>query len=167
MVEIRKATASDAEEILEYCKQIGGESDNLTFGTEGVSYTVEEESAYLESVRCSDRQLFLVAVKDGKIVGTASLATFAKPRLAHRGELALSIKKEMWGNHIGTRLLEELLHFARNTAKVEILSLEVRSDNERAIALYKKFGFQKLGTFQGFLKIDGEDISCDLMRLKL
>ena len=43
MIEIRKATASDAENILEYCKIIGGESDNLTFGSEGVSITVEIE----------------------------------------------------------------------------------------------------------------------------
>ena len=33
MVEIRRATAADAENILEYCKIIGGENDNLTFGT--------------------------------------------------------------------------------------------------------------------------------------
>lgn len=41
MLEIRKATASDAEKILEYCKAIGSESDNLTFGAEGVSIPLE------------------------------------------------------------------------------------------------------------------------------
>lgn len=73
----------------------------------------------------------------------------------------------MWGNHIGTRLLEQVIDFARNTAKAEILSLEVRSDNARAIALYKKFGFETVGTFPGFLKINGADVSCDFMRLCL
>ena len=50
MLEIRKATAFDAEKILEYCQVIGGESDNLTFGAEGVSITIDREKEYLDSV---------------------------------------------------------------------------------------------------------------------
>ena len=137
MIEIRKATALDAENILEYCKIIGGESDNLTFGSEGVSITVEREKEYLESIRHSDKQLYLIAVSDNEIVGTGVFSSYAKPRLAHRGEISISVKKSMWENHIGTRFMEEILIFAKNTANVEIISLEVRSDNERAIALYK------------------------------
>ena len=60
-----------------------------------------------------------------------------------------------------------MISFARDVAKVEIISLEVRSDNKRAIALYQKFGFETIGTFPGFLKIHGEDVSCDIMRLQL
>ena len=63
--------------------------------------------------------------------------------------------------------MEEIIHFAKYTAKAEIISLEVRSDNERAIALYKKFGFETFGTFKGFMKIEGEYIDCDMMRLCL
>lgn len=50
MLEIRKAIASDAENILEYCKVIGGESDNLTFGTEGVAITVDRKRGYLDNI---------------------------------------------------------------------------------------------------------------------
>lgn len=63
--------------------------------------------------------------------------------------------------------MAEMIHFARNTAKVEILSLEVRSDNARAIALYKKFGFKTIGTFPGFMKINGNAVGCDIMCLAL
>ena len=167
MPEIRRATASDAEKILEYCKIIGGESDNLTFGAEGVSITVDKEKEYLDSILHSDKQLYLVAVDNGEIVGTAVFASFTKPRLAHRAEISLSVKKAMWGNHIGTRFMEKILDFAKNTAKTEIISLEVRSDNKRAIALYKKFGFETVGTFPGFMKINGTNVSCDIMRLVL
>ena len=167
MAEIRKATAADAENILEYCRQIGGESDNLTFGSEGVPMTVEQEQAYLERISRSDKQLYLVAVQDGEIVGTASFSGYAKARLAHRGELSISVKQAMWGQHIGTQLLEEIIRFAKETAHMEILSLEVRSDNARAIALYKKFGFETIGTFKGFMKIGGKDVDCDFMRLCL
>lgn len=61
--------------------------------------------------------------------------------------------------------MEWIIDFVKNTIGTEIISLEVRSDNERAIALYKKFGFKKIGTFDGFMKINGMDVSCDIMRL--
>ena len=95
------------------------------------------------------------------------LSCGGRPRLAHRGEISISVKKAMWGQHIATRMLEEILRFAREQAKVRILSLEVRSDNARAIGLYRKFGFETVGRFPGFLQIDGEEVSCDLMRLHL
>lgn len=76
MVEIRKAAAYDAEKILEYCKIIGSESDNLTFGAEGVSITVDKEREYLENIFRSDKQLYLVAVNDDEIVGTANFSSF-------------------------------------------------------------------------------------------
>ena len=167
MLEIRKATAFDAENILEYCQVIGGESDNLTFGKEGVSITIDREKEYLDSIFHSDRQLYLVATKDNEIVGTANLSSFEKPRLAHRAEISLSVKKSMWGNHIGTRFMETIIDFAKNTAKIEIISLEVRSDNKRAIALYKKFGFETVGTFCGFMKINDKYVNCDIMHLHL
>ena len=63
--------------------------------------------------------------------------------------------------------MEEIIRFARDTAHAEILSLEVRSDNARAIALYRKFGFETVGTFEGFMKIDGVYVNCDIMRLQL
>ena len=167
MVEIRRAAAADAEGILECCKMIGSESDNLTFGAEGVPITLEREQEYLDSILHSDRQLYLVAADDGQIVGTATLASSPRERLAHRGEISISVRKSMWGMHIGTRFMEEIIRFAKETAGIEIISLEVRSDNERAISLYRKFGFETIGTFEGYMKINGEDVSCDIMRLKL
>ena len=167
MVEIRRAVPADAEKILEYCKAVGAESDNLTFGSEGVSITVEKEQEYLDNILHSDKQLYLVAELDGEIVGTAVFSAFSKPRLSHRAEISISVRKAMWGNRIGTRFMERLMDFAKNTAGTEVISLEVRSDNERAIALYRHFGFEKIGTFNGYMKINGEYVSCDIMSLWL
>lgn len=164
-VEIRRALASDAEAILDYCRAVGAESENLTFGAEGVSIMPEKERAYLENILHSDQQLYLVAVDDGEIVGTAVFSSFPKARLAHRAEISISVRKAMWGKHIGTRFMEKIFDFAQNTVGTEIVSLEVQSDNDRAIALYRKFGFQKIGTFRGLMKINGQYVSCDIMAL--
>ena len=49
-IQIRRAEASDAAELLDYLKQIGGETDNLTFGAEGLPFTVEAEAAFLKQL---------------------------------------------------------------------------------------------------------------------
>lgn len=49
----------------------------------------------------------------------------------------------------------------------EVISLEVRSDNERAKALYRKFGFSCIGVFEKFVKIGDACFSADLMNLYL
>ena len=46
MVEIRIATPEDAAAILAFCKLAGAETDNLSFGAEGVSFTVEQEQEF-------------------------------------------------------------------------------------------------------------------------
>ena len=47
---IREATAEDAKALIEYTKIIGGESDNLTYGSEGIPITLEQEKAFLDTM---------------------------------------------------------------------------------------------------------------------
>ncbi len=162
---IEKAKPTDAAEILAFLKIVGRETDNLTFGSEGMPISVEAEENYLESLSNSASSVMLVAKKEGKIVGTASFNGFGRERMKHRGEIAVSVLKSEWGQGIGSMLMEAVLKFAKETPKAEIVSLEVRSDNERAIKLYKKYGFEKIGVYKGFFKIDGKYIDFDLMNL--
>ena len=67
---------------------------------------------------------------------------------------------------VGTALMEALLAFARKNG-IEQLELEVRSDNDRAIRLYERFGFTRIGTIPAFLKVNGEDFASDYMVLPL
>lgn len=164
---IEKAKAADAEAILEFCKKCGSETDNLSFGMEGLPVSIEKEAAFLESVENSDTAVFFVARAGTEIVGTANYSAFTKKRMAHRGEFGISVRKAFWNQGIGSGLLERILDFAKNTAGSEIVSLEVRSDNSAAIHLYEKFGFEKIGTFRGYFKIDGVPVDFDIMQLFL
>ena len=46
-IAIDQARIQDAQQLLHFLKQIGSESDNLTFGEEGLPVTLKEEEAYL------------------------------------------------------------------------------------------------------------------------
>ena len=72
---IEKAKPEDAEELLHILKIIGGETDNLTFGSEGLSATLKEEQIYLASLIDSASSAMFVARKNGRIVGNAHFCT--------------------------------------------------------------------------------------------
>ena len=162
---IEKATAADADAILEYLRQIGGETDNLSFGAEGLPFSVEDEEKYISGLENSADGILLLAKADGRIVGDANLNRYPR-RMSHRGELGVSVIKEYWNRGVGSNLIKEILAFARENS-FEVIDLEVRSDNPRAIHLYEKFGFQKIGSHSAYMKINGEYISADYMCLKL
>lgn len=164
-IEIVRAKGQDAEELLEYLKIIGSETDNLSFGAEGILLDVEEERKYLDELAKSLNDIQLLAKANGEIIGTASLIR-KKNRMSHRAEFGISVKKAWWGCGVASTLMEYILLFAKSTG-VEQINLEVRSDNKRAIALYKKFGFHKLCTFPGFFKINGELVDFDFMNLEI
>ena len=162
---IERAQPEEAAALLDYLKIIGGETDNLSFGAEGVPLSLAAEQDYLRSQCGSADNAQYFAKVDGEIIGTASLNRRSH-RMSHRGVFGISLKKAWWGCGAASALMESILAFARENG-FEQLNLEVRSDNARAIHLYEKYGFQKLCTFPLFFKINGEYIDFDLMNLEL
>ena len=162
---INNATPADAAEILAYLAQIGGETDNLTFGSEGLPFSAEAEAEYIAGFANSTESIMLVARMGDRIVGTADLNRQPR-RMSHRAELGISVLRDYWGQGIATSLMERLIAFAKEN-DIEIIDLEVRSDNARAIRLYERFGFRKLCTYPRFFKIGDTYHDFDLMCLSL
>ena len=165
LVLIEKATPKDAKGLLEYLKQIGSESDNLSFGAEGLGFSVEAEEEYLSAIEDSADSVMLVAKENGKIIGSASLNRLPR-RMKHRGDFSVSVLKEYHNRGIGTALTKAVIDFARENG-FSVIDLQVRSDNVAAIHLYEKLGFVKTGTHPSFFNIDGEDVSVKYMYLKI
>jgi len=164
---IRKAKKEDAQEIINYLKKVGAESNNLLFGAEGLPYTVEQEASMIEKINSSTSSALLVGILDNKIICIGSLSSPQRERIAHQGDLALSVLKEFWGIGVGSCIMSELINFAKNSGKITVLHLGVRSDNANAITLYKKFGFEEIGLYRKFAKIDGVYYDDFLMNLYL
>ena len=163
----REAEPSDAGKFLEYCKIVGAETDNLTFGAEGLPLSISQEADYIRKYAGNPDSVMLVAFDEGELVGTGAVSVVSgRPRFAHRREIAISVRKDYWGKGIGSGIMNLLIDFCKKSG-AEAVELQVRSDNEAAIALYKKFGFEKIGTNEKFFKINGKFFAADYMNLYL
>ena len=90
-VVIERAKSSDAKELLDFWKIVGGETDNLSFGSEGKPVTESEEFEKLKSLEESTVEAYFVARKDSAIIGTAHYT--ANDRNMHT---AICKRKRAW-----------------------------------------------------------------------
>lgn len=157
--------AEDAEEMIAYLHQIFGETHYLTrYPEEMEGMTTENEKVFLEHYADAEARCMKIdAVVDGRIVGSTDISVVAdRMKLRHRATLGLSIIKDYWGMGIGTLLMEEALAEAKKLGFYQV-ELGVYADNERAIRLYEKMGFERWGlTKNAFRLKDGtmiDDIS--------
>src|SRR5215510_1513546 len=115
----------------------------------------------LESVRellakSGENDHILVAVIDGEVVGTIGLHMPPRPRIRHRGEIGMMVRDDWQGKGVGTALMRAIIDLADKWLNLTRIELTVFTDNEPAIALYRKFGFQIEGTLRKFAFRDGE-----------
>lgn len=106
----------------------------------------------------------LVACVDGDVVGQISLHTFPNhPRRHHVGEIAMAVRDDWQGKGIGTALMQAIVDLTDKWLNLYRLELGVYPDNEPAIRLYKKFGFQFEGTQVGYAFRDGKYVDALMM----
>ena len=162
---IRKAQPGDAAGIVEFFDRIGGESDNLSFGAEGLGITPESEAVFIDRISSDVHSAFFIAVRNGKVIGDVTLNGLPR-RMSHRAELSIVVAKSEWGKGVGSLLMEKAISYAAENG-IKLINLEVRSDNERAIRLYEKYGFLKTGVSPACFMIDGKYYDADIMVLDL
>lgn len=153
---VRSAEPSDAEACLAYLCQVGGETDFLLVGSEGIDATAEQEAAFLERTKENERGCMLLGFVDDALVSIANAQTPAHPRLCHNAGMGISVLSAYWGVFVGSHMMQCLIDFMRRQGDVRALRLEVYADNARAISLYKRFGFTEIGRRHDYLKVGGE-----------
>lgn len=110
----------------------------------------------------------LVACVENEIVGQLGLHTFPNsPRRRHAGQIGIAVCDDWQGKGIGTALMQAAVDLADKWLNLVRLELDVYSDNEPAIKLYKKFGFVIEGTMSRYSFRDGQYVDTYMMaRLK-
>ena len=128
---IRKANASDVSNLHALEREIFT-PENFPLSRASLSYHVKNNLIYVAEI-------------EGEIAGY--ILALVKRR--HAKLYSLGVNSLYRGQNVASKLLEtiifELLHMG-----FKHIFLEVRTDNETAIALYKKFGFNVKKTLEAF-----------------
>ena len=82
------------------------------------------------------------AVEEGRIVGTASRCITRQPLGREGGIEDVVVSPEARGRHIGRKLMEHIIEYARGLAPIE-LHLTSRPSREKANLLYQALGFRQ------------------------
>ncbi len=99
----------------------------------------------------------LLACVENEIVGQLGLHTFPhNPRRRHVGQVGMAVRDDWQGKGVGSALMSAAMDLADNWLNLSRIELEVYTDNEHAISLYKKFGFVIEGTHIRFAYRDGQ-----------
>ena len=165
MLLIRRAVLEDAGALLQYMEAISHESDNLSFGPGEFGYTLAQEEETLRNMAKGDNTLYIAGVLNNEIVSVVTFSGGHRPRIRHRGEFGLSVRKGYWNLGIGGLMLDALIDWAKSSGVITKINLRVRCDNGPAIRLYEMKGFLKEGTIRKDGLIRGEYFDYDFMGL--
>lgn len=153
---IRGQEADDWEDIAEIF-----EGERVIAGTLQLPYTSRDViRERTENPRPEMRAL--VAVVDGRVVGTLGVQ-LGRCRQAHTAHLGMMVHDSYQGQGIGSALLEAAINLCERWLAITRLELTVYIDNEPALALYRKFGFEVEGTLRDYAFRDGHYVDAYLM----
>jgi L-phenylalanine/L-methionine N-acetyltransferase len=147
-VEIRPGRPADARGLRSHIATVAGERRYIRMEDE--IWSVGQVRRRLRRSWTSERAE-LVAVVEGRIIGSLSIARDDGAITRHVSSLGMSVDREWRGQGVGSALLAEAFRWAR-WAGVEKVTLTVYPENERALALYRKFGFSEEGRLTGHSK---------------
>ena len=95
---IRNGTFEDGPEVSTFFTTTHGETDYLLSYPEESTRDDEKQSNYLKETTESDREIELLAIVDGKVVGMAGFnAIGSKYKVRHRAEFGITVSKNYWG----------------------------------------------------------------------
>src|SRR5262245_5876075 len=148
-IEIRRVEPGDYKAVQQIHAQ-----PKAVWGTLQLPFPSEElwRKRLLES---GDEVHSLVASVDGKLVGMAALINAKQARRRHVASIGMAVHDEWHSRGVGTALMKALIDLADNWLKLERLELTVYTDNEPALRLYKKLGFEIEGTHRKYAFRDG------------
>ena len=151
-VQIREAKTSDAEGLLNTINTYIPQSEYIPLLEEELTQSVKIKSEWINSFIIQNNSLLLVAEYEGVIIGNIDLTGSSRKVMQHTALVGMGLLKEWRNTGLGTQLVSALIEWSKLHSVLELLWLQVYTDNELGIGLYKKMGFIENGIIKGFFK---------------
>jgi ribosomal protein S18 acetylase RimI-like enzyme len=157
-VQLRSVLAGDAEVLCDAINSVAAERwflANVEFSAEAIGSFLEKSIATsMPHVLALDAQV---------VVGWCDIVPGKESNgFGHVGQLGMGVRREWRRRGLGRLLLATCLGQAAR-AGLEKVELQVYTDNQPAVRLYKHFGFVTEGLRRGARKLDGRYQDIELM----
>jgi ribosomal protein S18 acetylase RimI-like enzyme len=153
---IRILTSADAAAFRELrLRALKGHADAFTSSFE--EDVKKPLSATEQRIAGQDGNVFWGAFVDGRLQGIVGLVREARAKSRHKADVvAMYVAPEFRRRGMARALLQAVIDYARNEARVEQLVLTVTRSNQAAAKLYKAAGFVTFGLEPHAIKVAGE-----------
>ena len=168
VLELRSLRIDDAAQALAVFRQMAGETQYLMRYPDEVTMSVQQEAELIRRYECAPDGLMLGAFVHGKLACVANFTRVGSTdRTRHRASVGIAVLKAYWHRGIASAVMQALIDTAKRT-ELEQLELDVMHDNERAKALYERYGFEEYGRHVRAIKYrDGRYADLILMARRL
>ncbi len=153
-IEIRERNLEDVNKFCDFLMKLDNEAEYMIFekGERNVNKEVIQKN--IESV-INNGNVCYVALDNDEIIGYVIAVREHFIRTRHVAVVVIGILEEYCSKGIGHMLLKNIINWAKING-VKRLELNVITENERAVNLYKKCGFKIEGTRKSSTLINGK-----------
>lgn len=96
--------------------------------------------------------LRIVTERGGEVVGFLTIMVDERERLSRTGDLQLVVRRDVQRTGIGVELMRHAIAWSDGGA-LDRIEIFVRATNERAVDLYKRFGFVEEGRLRRRIRL--------------
>jgi len=153
---IRQTEISDAEKLLNCIKTYIPQSQYIPKLEQEIKLTIEQEEDWINSFLVNNNSLLLVAEYENQIIGNIDLTANRRKVMEHTAVIGMGMLKQYRNSGLGTELLLSVIEWAKQNPILELIWLQVYTENELALNLYRKMGFEENGIIKNFFKHNGK-----------
>lgn len=149
---LRSLEKQDAGAAIFCLRKVSAETEFLMREVSECGMTIAQEEEIIARKAEEPCEMLLGVFAGERLIGMAGLNRCGRfARVRHRASIGVLLVKAHWGKGIGKAMMQALIDAARQ-AGYEQLELDVVDNNERALALYRSFGFEVVGRLPKAMK---------------
>lgn len=155
-IELRSPEPEDASIMLEFLRRLLHESSEYLNSPNDRYDHMSEGTLAERLIRLahSEREFYMTAFEGETVVGNLLFAAYDVPVSLHCGQLAMGVLQSHQGQGIASAMLSRCIEEARKLA-VWNVRFTVRTYNHRAVSLYERHGFRRVGRLERVAQIGG------------
>lgn len=164
---VRSARPRDSRELYRLFAGVVAESSFMISRPDEIDPSLWRQRARLKRYAAAPRDIALVALREGRIVGMLDTASEVRRRQHHVCRFGLMVEQASRGLGVGRALVAALLDWTAGNAGIERVELHVHAANSAARRLYRSLGFEEEGVRRAAIRREDGGYEDEILMARL